>query len=158
MSRTVRPTQNRWLYGLFSMAADQTSNWAMNNHAEFDTKDSGDLIISTGVGQAKGKVTLPGGHRYRIMVNILCQAQAGLQAFVPFKIYDVTNAAYLTNTYKASSQSTNYATTMSHKGTSEAEIYVEDTIQIEARFTAALANMLRLRYEFSFIEIQEIPK
>lgn len=158
MASIKRPSQNHWLHGLFAMAANQTANFALNDHLEFDTKMSGDLEISGGVGQAKGKITLPGGHRYLIRVTLQCQATVGNVAASYCKAYDVTNGAFLTNSWFMSAQSTNYNTNSSNKDSTEAEIYVPTTIQVEIRFGLAATNMLRIFSTTAILEVQEIPR
>ncbi len=55
-------------YAVASMSGRQTSNLGSGNHIEFDTLvTNGSLVtLSTGAGQADGKLTLAAGHTYKL--------------------------------------------------------------------------------------------
>lgn len=157
MARTVRPSRNKYMSGLITMSIDQAANMGNADHIEFDT-DEGDFIVSTGVGQANGKITLPGGHRYLIRMALLCRATAGNFTGVNYAIYDVTNAALLAFQGQGSSQSTNFDTTYAQQPAICGEVYVSSTIEIEFRITNTPPTIHSIRKDFSFAQIQEIPR
>ena len=55
-------------HAVISLSTDQTANLSNGDHIEFDTiVTNGTLVtLSTGAGQADGKVTLVAGHTYKI--------------------------------------------------------------------------------------------
>lgn len=59
-------TGGSFKYGLYTLSANQTSNFAAGNHIEFDTCQGSLGGLSTGSGQQKGIVTLAGGKTYKI--------------------------------------------------------------------------------------------
>lgn len=157
MASIKRPSQRIGLYGFFRLSADQAANLAQNDHIEFDTSD-GDLVLSTGAGQADGKVTLPGGHWYRL-VSAIRIYKLGAETWAYHKFYDVTNGAYLTHGISSTNMTANFAGTYSSHPTVMAEVYVESTIEVECRceFVAA-AGLTNILAAHTAWEIQEILK
>lgn len=79
-------------YGLYTLSADQTSNFAVGNHIEFDTCQGSLGGLSTGTGQQKGIVTLEGGKTYKIISTLGTHCSAAGYGIT--KIYDRTNSVY----------------------------------------------------------------
>lgn len=79
--------------GLGSLPQDSPS---VGDHVEWDTASiRGDLIsLSSGVGQAKGIVTLTAGHTYRVSVGVDIELDTR-DAFTELQVYDRTQGALL---------------------------------------------------------------
>lgn len=159
MSKISRPSQRRGLYGFFTLSVNQVTI-AVNEHVEFDTIAAGDLPLSTGAGQADGKVMLPGGHQYRMVGTLVILADAGKSALVRFSFYDVTNGAYITNGVMSTVQTTNNPTLNSHLSTCIAELTTVADTEIEVRIQGGNVADVNYIYGGFFVslEIQEIPR
>ena len=161
MASIKRPTQNKWMSGIITLSADQTANLTAGNHIEFDTA-YGDFAVSTGAGQADGLITLPGGHRYRVMAVHRLDASDNSGSLYT-GIYDTTNAAFIaaSQSGRALGQSTGQASaaqSSSQMPVAIAEFYVETTVQIEIQITFKAANTDTIIAAFTSCIIEEIPK
>lgn len=82
-------------YGLYSLSANQTSNLAVGNHVEFNSKVSGSLNSpSTGSGQANGIITLAANKTYKI-TGQFCYYYTNNGGANVVQVYDRTNSTYL---------------------------------------------------------------
>jgi len=76
---------------------DQTSNFAVGEHVEFALKDfDGGLTLSTGSGQANGKITLEANKTYELKAGVRVVFNNANGALI-VGWYDVTNAAFLSS-------------------------------------------------------------
>jgi len=76
-----------------SLAADQTSNIAANNHVEFDTKDEdGSIVLQTGAGQADGLFELQSGKKYYLEASLRPEF-SGTTGQLEVAWFDQTNTA-----------------------------------------------------------------
>ncbi|MEI8390120.1 MAG: hypothetical protein WCG23_09590 [bacterium] len=82
-------------YGLYTLSADQTSNFALNNHVQFNTVQGSLGGLSTGSGQANGIITLAAGKTYKISGNILA-VFSNAAGHVGCELYDRTNSTPFT--------------------------------------------------------------
>jgi len=55
---TVNLPDLRYEYGFFRLSANQETNLSVGNHIEFDTRDEGNITVSTGSGQDNGVFSL----------------------------------------------------------------------------------------------------
>lgn len=131
-------------------AADQTANLTANNHVEFDTV-VGNLALSTGAGQADGKVTLLAGRTYKLTGALLTEGSAA--SYMKYQWYDVTNSVLLgiaswgidiTNTGFYSPQSNAMAI-----------VTPATNIQVELRITD-MSNIATIHYEWSHAYIESV--
>lgn len=85
-------TNSAFKYGLYTLSANQTSNFAVGNHIEFNTVQGSLGGLSTGSGQANGIVTLAGGKTYKITstLSLTCSGQGNGTT----QIYDRTNSIF----------------------------------------------------------------
>lgn len=77
-----------------SLSADQTTNIAATNHVEFDTTDSGTLVLQTGSGQADGIFELLSGKTYVLNASLRPEFSGATGSLV-VAWYDITNTAEL---------------------------------------------------------------
>ncbi len=88
-------------YAQFSMAANMGAGViAGGNHVQFDTivleDGSGDIVVSTGVDQAKGAITLKAGKVYELRAGISC-GYTGITGVTTWQFRDVTNSVNIGN-------------------------------------------------------------
>jgi len=78
-----------------SLAGDQTTNIAVNNHIEFDTKDEdGGIVLQTGAGQADGIFELLGGRKYYLQASLRPEF-SGTTGQLEVAWFDQTNSAQI---------------------------------------------------------------
>jgi len=78
-------------YGLYTLSVDQTSNFAVGNHIQFNTVQGSLGGLSTGSGQANGIITLTGGKTYKITGTTFASfSTAG--GHLDCQLYDRTNS------------------------------------------------------------------
>ena len=80
-----------------SLSSDQTSNIAATDHIEFDTTDSGTIVLQTGAGQADGIFELKSGKTYVLNGNLrpLFTDPTNDTGQLVVAWYDITNTAEL---------------------------------------------------------------
>jgi hypothetical protein len=77
-----------------SLSADQTANITATSHIEFDTTDSGTIVLQTGVGQADGIFELKSGKTYVLNASLRPEFSGATGSLV-VAWYDITNTAEL---------------------------------------------------------------
>ena len=152
MSRIIRPTQNHGIFARATLSATQVANLGGTSHVEWDTID-GDLTVSTGVGQADGKIILPGGHYYHM--TAVCYIGAATAGAWTYNFYDNTNAAALT-AMVGSAQTTNFAGAYSQQPSLRIGLYVPTDIEVVVRRVISSGDVNTIAFNSSFWEIQEI--
>lgn len=137
-------------YGLYTLSANQTSNFAIGNHIEFDTCQGSLGGLSTGSGQADGIVTLEGGKTYKIetVVGIHCSSAGAGNT----QIYDRTNSVYC-GTPQGHVTFDNNASDSS-SGSTMAIISPSTDIDIDLRIVTSSGNWTTV-YEGSWMLIEE---
>ena len=127
-------------YAFLTLSGNQTTNIAVNNHIEFDTID-GNLILSTGAGQADGKITLYADYLYRLKACLYTDFVNNGE--IGYRWYDITNSNYIGS-----------AGVVYVREVSEAIITPATEIQVELRLFAVtnLTTIFGTIYSFGWIE------
>lgn len=137
-------------YGLYTLSANQTSNFAVNDHIEFNTTQGSLGGLSTGSGQANGIITLLAGKTYKITGDFMFLHSAAGSTGV--EIYDRTNSTYLgiANTI----YSMNSTSTFSSQQTVLAIVTPTTNIDIDIRFHQVV-NTSRVQASLTYLLIEE---
>jgi hypothetical protein len=123
-------------YGLYTLSANQPSNFGLNTHVEFNTTDGSLGGLSTGSGQANGIITLPAGKTYKISASMFPMfSNAG---YTVFQMYDRTNSVFFGRTLEqhANTGGFNYAPT----STLVAFITPTTNIDVDLRVTGTISG------------------
>lgn len=87
------PKEMEKLYALLAISGNQTTDVDADDHIEFDTV-VGNLVLSTGAGQADGLITLKAGRTYHLQA-MLHGVFVNDTGEVWFKWYDTDNVTYV---------------------------------------------------------------
>ena len=142
------PKERDPLYAFLSLSANQTSNLSAGDHVEFDTV-TGNLALSTGTGQANGKVTLKAGKTYSLEGGALA---SGSNPNCWCVWYDTTNSQEL-----GQRGGSHNASTGANDQTIAAAVVTPSTDIIVELRTVISTNVSYLYYDWgTFAYIEEI--
>ena len=134
-------------YGYFTISVDQTSNLAVNNHVQFDTRLAGNINVSTGSGQSSGLITLHAGKKYRLYGKL--GYATGSSFYINYQFYDYTNSVY-------SGKMGQVAASQGYMGFADLIIEPETDIQIGLRFQTVSGVCSTIDSRFASMVIEEI--
>lgn len=137
-------------YGLYTLSANQTSNFATNNHVEFNTVQGSLGGLSTGSGQANGIISLPAGKTYKITGSLGFQTSAAGYSFV--QAYDRTNSNFLG--LRSDKYSMNYTGSVTGQSNIMAIITPVSNIDIDIRYVST-SNVINTYASLSWVLIEE---
>jgi len=84
-------------YLIATLTGDQSTDLAATDHIEFETTEEvrgSNIILSAGVGQAAGIITLKAGFTYQLLASLRF-VFATVAGFAQIDFFDITNAAVL---------------------------------------------------------------
>ena len=136
-----------------SLAADQTTNIAANDHVEFDTLDTdGGITLQTGAGQADGIFELSAGKKYYLSAGLRPEFSGATGSLV-VAWYDITNTAEVGK--RAIYEPVTQTTDDGNQPKAEVVITPSTNITLELRIISVTA-LTALANEYCYANIFEI--
>lgn len=151
------PLALSYLYARLS--ANQTTNLAVSNHVEFDTKKSagGDISLSVGVGQLNGIFTLAQDKLYEVEYGVSMEVNEGI---FTIDLYDNAGGTPITDVSGITAPQLygvdNSASDQTEFGTAKTLIDTTGApLDLEFRITANV-NIVHVKFGRSFVYIKKV--